>query len=263
MVTMGLREGTLSVPSKFTTGRSRGGKSGCKTTLASFPKSGSNWVRYCIEYFSGKGTPGSRRFLLHPNEELIIGRTHFLDKKDRMLFTYYTKRGEGPPLKPASLRVLYDVKKVLRREWHVHARQILLLLRDPCELYVRVGAKDPLALRGYFSNILIFDRARRPKLVKHYSDVVSDFEHIRDILDFLDIDNRGRSFDVEEHRARSLQLYKQAGDGPASAGDLLNFRYHSDSLDLGTRREIARLGRDVLGCERFRRYLSHYMIDGG
>ena len=38
-----------------------------KVLLVSFPKSGSNWVRYCIEHFSGGATPGSKRQLLHPD----------------------------------------------------------------------------------------------------------------------------------------------------------------------------------------------------
>lgn len=232
-----------------------------RALLVSFPKCGSNWVRYAIEHFSGKATPGTRRRLLHPDAEAVIERTHFLDKQDRLLLQRYVNGGLLPSRpKPWVSRLLGDAKKGARRSYLQHSKRMVLLLRDPCELYVRINASDPLALRGFFSNILIFDRARRPKLFKHYDELVSDFDHVREILDFLEIGNRGRPFDVEEHRRRSLELYKQGPDGPASEGALLDFHFHSRDLPPATRRAIAALAVEVLGSERSERYLGRYRL---
>ncbi len=41
--------------------RRRRPMTGDKVLLVSFPKSGSNWVRYCVEHFSGRRTPGTTR----------------------------------------------------------------------------------------------------------------------------------------------------------------------------------------------------------
>lgn len=237
----------------------RGGRD--RVLLVSFPKCGSNWVRYAIEHFSGMATPGTRRRLLHPEAEAVIERTHFLDKQDRLLLQRHVAGSSTRARKPLLVRLLGNAKKELRRSYLQQSKRMVLLLRDPCELYVRVGARHPLALRGFFSNILVFDRARRPKLVKHYDELVSDFDHVRDILDFLGIGHQGRAFDVEEHRRRSLELYKQGPDAPASEGALHDFRFHSRDLPAETRRAIAALGLEVLGKERFERYLRRYRLD--
>lgn len=230
--------------------------------LVSYPKSGSNWVRYAIEYFSGGSTPGSKRKLLHPNRKNVIDRTHFLNKPDRLLFLRHTGDERARPHKSPGKERLGNVKKTFRRLYLERFKSMILLLRDPCELYVRVGATNPLALRGYFSNILVFDRAKQPKIVKYYDDIVADFEHVRDILDFLDIQHRDQEFNVEEHRKRSLELYKQGPDAPASEEDLHNFRYHSRRLDRDVRAAVADLGWEVLGAERAERYLGRFDLHG-
>jgi hypothetical protein len=55
-----------------------------KVLLCSFPKSGSNWVRYCIAYCSGRPAPGSMRRLLHHAGEPIVSRTRFPDESEQL-----------------------------------------------------------------------------------------------------------------------------------------------------------------------------------
>lgn len=157
-------------------------------------------------------------------------------------------------------RALSDLKKRFQRYKVEQGRELLLLLRDPFELYVRVGANDPKAMQGYFTNILIFDRARHRKIVKYYEDMVADFDEVRDVLDFLGIENRQQLFDVEAHRRRSFELYKQGKDGPATEKDPFNFGYHSRELSPQVRNSIADMAISVLGPERADRYLARYGI---
>jgi hypothetical protein len=115
--------------------------------LASFPKSGSNWVRYCIEHFSGMRTPGSERRLLVGDGPTIIDRTHFLDDRDRTLKV--ADKGVKPVRRKVWLhRIVSDWRKGRDVARIVAARRVILLLRNPDELFVRVAAKTPLGLRG-------------------------------------------------------------------------------------------------------------------
>src|SRR5262245_8663748 len=101
--------------------------------LVSFPKSGSNWVRYCIEHFSGRPTPGSKRQLLVSEGELVIDRTHFLDKQDRDAYLGHTvnprRRPRPSAQKSRLLGMLERIKGAMRRSARMRNRRLILLLR--------------------------------------------------------------------------------------------------------------------------------------
>lgn len=230
--------------------------------LCSFPKSGSNWVRYCIEHFSGRPTPGSERSLLVAEGEPIIDRTHFLDKRDRAAFTNHKLRRRAaaatprPPVWP--LRFLADWRKERRLDRLTRDRRVILLLRNPFELYVRVRATAPRAMAGYASNIAVFDRCRREKLLVYYEDMVRDIGEIGRILAFIGTPADLESFDVEAHRRRSLELYARGPDRPQTADDPLDFTRHSRSLAPETRAELRDFLLRQLGPELYGRYLGRY-----
>jgi len=213
---------------------SGGMKSGDRALLVSFPKSGSNWVRYCIEHFSGKRTPGDKRPLLVTEGETVIDRTHFLDKRDRRLLLKHS-RG-GPARKPFEEkrrllpRVIDNHLKRRAVEGIVRQRRVLLILRNPYELYARLGAEHPAALQGLFGNIAVFERCERDKCLVHYEDLMADFAWMERILDFLGIEHDLGDFDLEHHRRRSLELYARAPDKPRTADDPTAAEHHSRSL---------------------------------
>jgi hypothetical protein len=233
-----------------------------KVLLCSFPKSGSNWVRYCIEHFSGRPTPGSERRLLHHAGEPIIDRTHFLDKRDRRVFLAHKLRRDKPAVdapSPLGWRArLEDWRRARERERLARERRVLLLLRDPFDLYVRVRALDPEAFRGYASNIAVFDRCRRDKLLVYYEDLMVGTGEIGRILDFVGIPHDLAGFDLEAHRRRSLALYAQGPDAPQTADDPLDFGRHARRLAPETRARLRDFLLERLGPELYRRYLGRY-----
>ncbi len=233
-----------------------------KVLLCSFPKSGSNWVRYCIEHFSGRPTPGSERRLLVREGDPIIDRTHFLDKRDRQLFLAHKLRRDKPAIQAIEPRGWRGWWEARRRERDiarlVARRRVLLLLRNPFDLYPRVRALDPEAFRGYASNIAIFDRCRRDKLLVYYEDLVQGTEEIGRILRFLGIPHDLARFDLEAHRRRSLALYAQGPDAPQTADDPTDVGRHARRLDPLTRERLRTYLRDRLGIELYSRYLGRY-----
>lgn len=238
-----------------------------KVLLCSFPKSGSNWVRYCIEHFSGRPTPGSERRLLVHEGEPIIDRTHFLDKRDRQTFLANKLRRDKPPAAPPDRKGVYRLLDDWRRQREIERlagqRRVLLLLRNPFDLYPRVRALDPEALRGYASNIAIFDRCRRDKLLVYYEDLMLGTDEIGRILRFLGIPHDLSTFDLDAHRRRSLALYAQGPDAPQTADDPLDFGRHARRLDEETRARLRRFLLARLGRELYRRYLGRYDLPAG
>lgn len=233
-----------------------------KVLLCSFPKSGSNWVRYCIEHFSGRPTPGSERSLLVAEGEPIVDRTHFLDKRDRAAFTNHKLRRRAAATTARApawpLRFLADWRKERRLDQLTRDRRVILLLRSPFELYVRVRATAPLAMAGYASNITLFDRCRRDKLLVYYEDMMRDIGEIGRILAFVGIPADLEDFDVETHRRRSLELYARGPDRPQTADDPLDFTRHSRSLAPETRAVLRDFLLQRLGPELYGRYLGRY-----
>lgn len=231
-----------------------------KVLLASFPKSGSNWVRYCIEHFSGQRTPGSKRVLLIEDGEAIIDRTHFLDKRHRPLLGAWQEGATGA-VGARRAAPWSALRKALDRHRLVRRRRVLLLLRSPYELYVRTRARDPRALTGYVSNIRLFDRCRRDKLLVYYEDLVEDVGEIARILDFLGIRHDLGGFDEAEHRRRSLALYGRGPDQPQTAHDPRDVRFHSARLSEETKWAIRRFCAETLGPRLFQQYLGRYERD--
>lgn len=232
-----------------------------KVLLCSFPKSGSNWVRDCIEYFSGRPTPGSERKLLVHGGDPIIDRTHFRDKADRALLRAYGAHSCAQAVRPephAPRRWLKRLKRAMRIRASVHTRRVLLLVRNPFDLYVRVQASRPEALSGFASNIAIFDRCRRDKLLVYYEDVVSKTEEIARILDFLGIPYDLTRFDLEAHRQRSLALYAQGPNLPQTADNPLDFGRRARRLDPARRAALRQFLHARLGSALDARSLARY-----
>ncbi|MDW8126043.1 MAG: hypothetical protein RMJ04_14835 [Geminicoccaceae bacterium] len=233
-----------------------------KVLLCSFPKSGSNWVRYCIEYFSGRPTPGSERKLLVHQGEPIIDRTHFLDKRDRPLLRAHCAGRAETAEEPGHRAFARRWLKQLKKEWEirhlVRSRRVLLLVRNPFDLYVRVRALRPQALAGFASNIAIFDRCRREKLLVYYEDLLRGTAEIGRILAFIGVPHDLARFDLETHRRRSLELYARGPDAPQTADDPLDFGRHARRLDPASREALRQYLLERLGPALYHRYLARY-----
>jgi hypothetical protein len=235
-----------------------------KPILVSYPHSGSNWIRYCIEYFSGLPTPGTKRHPLVSSGEMIIDRTHFLDQRHRRP---YMRARQDPSewddyagRKSCPLRLYSGLK----REWRVRDiiknRQVILLLRGPAESYCRNRVRFQDGMIGYLGNIRIFDACQQDKLLVYYEDLVKDFGEMGRILDFLGVSHDLSSFDLDHHRAKSFDLYSTGRYRAQSREDLYNFSFHSGEMSNDLKSALRAFSISFLGPDIYDKYLSRFDV---
>jgi hypothetical protein len=104
-----------------------------RVLLISFPKSGSNWVRYCVEHFSGRRTPGkARKSVLVSEGPTVFDRMHLVDKRHRNLFMHARARQGLEDYEHADKTGLHGWLSTWRKERRVRevtGRRLLLLPR--------------------------------------------------------------------------------------------------------------------------------------
>lgn len=231
-----------------------------KVLLISFPKSGSNWVRYCVEHFSGRRTPGkARRSVLVSEGPTVFDRMHFVDKRHRNLFMHARARQGLEDYEHADKTGLHGWLSTWRKERRVRevtGRRLLLLLRSHYESFGRNRLTAPEDMTGYLGNIQAFEACRRDKLLIYYHDLIADLGAMGRILDFLGIPHDFTEFDVETHRKRSLELYARGPDQPQSKDALFDFTYHSRDLPPETRAALQTYCRSYLGADLYDSYLG-------
>ena len=170
---------------------------GGKVLLVSFPKSGSNWVRYCVEHFSGRRTPGTtRRTVLVSEGPTVFDRIHFVDKRHRNIFMHSRARRGLTDYAHTDKTGLHGWLSTWRKDRRVRAvqnRRLLLLLRSPYESFARNRLTAPEDLIGYLGNVQAFEACRRDKLLVYYHDLVADLAAIGRILDFLAVATTSRA----------------------------------------------------------------------
>lgn len=223
-----------------------------KGIIVSYPHSGLNWVRYCIEYISGLRTAGTKRII--ETGELAVYRTHNV------------KRQKGP--NSTECAFFGDDGRPL------HYR-VVLLLRDYRESFVRLAKTKPdyratveniskgriFNFRNYFDNLRAYDDFEGNKLLIRYQNLVVDFDRVRTILAFLDLPREINGFDVEYHRSKSLELF----DGEHlsyTKADLRNFRWHQESVDRDVLAALDRLLADEYP-DLLRRYFQETVERNG
>jgi hypothetical protein len=233
-----------------------------KVLLISFPKSGSNWVRYCVEHFSGRRTPGkARRNVLVSDGPTVFDRMHFVDKRHRNIFMHSRARlglEDYVHRDKTGVHGWFSTWRKQRRVREVVNRRLLLLLRSHYESFARNRLTAPEDLIGYLGNVQVFEACRRDKLVIYYHDLVADLTAMGRILDFLDVRYDFAGFDVERHRRRSLELYSRGPDQPESKDALFDFAYHSRELPDATRRALKAYCISYLGAELYGKYLAGF-----
>ena len=233
---------------------------GDKVLLVSFPKSGSNWVRYCVEHFSGRRTPGTtRRTVLVSEGPTVFDRIHFVDKRHRNIFMHSRARRGLTDYAHTDKTGLHGWLSTWRKDRRVRAvqnRRLLLLLRSPYESFARNRLTAPEDLIGYLGNVQAFEACRRDKLLVYYHDLVADLAAIGRILDFLAVRYDFTGFELEHHRQRSLELYGRGPDQPESKDALFDFAYHSRDLPAATKQALKSYCLSYLGADLYDKYLA-------
>ncbi len=181
-----------------------------KPLLISYPRSGTNWIRYIIEHLSGKPTPGQER--VYTGTDYIIDRAH-----------------KGYP-------VIHRYCKVI------------LILRDYRECLLRSNITSWLELgdvkmfleekvtftpsNWYIDNLKAYDIFQGEKLLVYYEDLLAHPEieilRISRFLNFDPSDSEAFLSNLEQHKQSSISLYTSGGHASETKGDTTKASYHAD-----------------------------------
>ena len=198
--------------------------------VLSYPRSGMNWLRHCVERMSGRNTPGPNLGLVE-SEEYAFCRLHNIRRGQRKA----SPRGAS---------------------WN----RVCLILRDYRESYVRT----PLLQRrrfttcknwnytSYAHNILYFEQYTGPKLLIRYEDHVGAFTESIRFLFWADIPHTVLTDDDYAAEVRHSKQYysnehrKYYRRTPR--------REITDQVKQASKEALVR----ILGDELFDKYLSCY-----
>lgn len=207
--------------------------------LLAFPRSGSSWIRYCVEHFSGRRTPG--RSVNDWTGAPIIGRSH-------------DGRGRRDP--EGGWRGAW--RPIVDGDGAFVVPRLILLLRDPIAGLVGEAAGNRRALESYFANVRLFDAFPADKLLIYYEDLVANFDVMRRVLAFIGVSTDGIDFPLEEHRRRSALIY-HVRRGSHTLANPLDLTYHRRSLTPGEVDAVLAHCGDRLGPDLSERYLLRYL----
>jgi len=172
-----------------------------KTIIVSHPRSGLNWVRYCLEHATGRPTPG---------------RTHLVEDSDPVIYrTHDVRHAKGPETGDCIFyeemglpRPIRWMRTMLGRPMRPIFPAMVLLLRDYHENAVR---RNWRASR-YAANVRAYDAFPGRKHVVYYEDLMQGMGAMEELLCFLGF-TLPADFNEAEHRIRSLDWYQEEGVG--------------------------------------------------
>jgi hypothetical protein len=182
-----------------------------ETLFVSSERSGLNLVRHVIESLSSQRTPGKQHLI--DSGKLLFHRTHCV---------HTTLEGPGR----TNLYNYHNIPKYAK---------IILLLRDPREIYVRAFDKSVDRVLSYCWNINAYDRFKGQKLLVYYDDLILNNNAFKMIFDFLGIGNTFDETKLEIIRKESLDWYdihqSEKGKGSITKGAPEKLMFHQLSLD--------------------------------
>lgn len=180
-----------------------------KPLLASYSRSGTNWIRYIIEYISGCPTPG--QFRLHNGSDFMIDRAH-------QAYPIMHKHG-------SVILVIRDYRECLLR----HNTELWNETGDVRSFLEDDSVKQPA--NWYIKNIQTFEEFTGRKLLLYYEDLISNSEEaVRELSRFLEMDqDRTNEFvaTIETRSAESVGAYVSGGHKSSTSSNLNDFRYHA------------------------------------
>ena len=161
--------------------------------LASYSRSGTNWVRYFLESVTERPTPGQPR--IYHGDNYCIDRAHRAFK----VMPRYQK----------VVLLVRDYRECILR----HHRDIWSAYPDPTTLLMDEGLEQPPL--WYIRNLQAFDQFQGDKLLLYYEDLVQyPRSTLSQLASFLALaPDRTAVFlqDIETHQSASVQVYKKGG----------------------------------------------------
>jgi hypothetical protein len=220
--------------------------------VVSAPRSGLNWLRYCIEHYLGVKTPGKDVLIKgDAAHQPVFIRAHNARRG--------SNRNKGQPL--ITLTGPED--------------KVLLLLRDPLETFVRAAGRSFRRYRGFVENIRYFNRSSAAsKHAAYYEDQTARPEAMLETMAFLAIapapghalpSLAALTADWQQLGAASRAGYdvRQAhGGGAMTRSDPANFRFHQRALTDAEKQRVWRYLQRHLAADELR-LLARYLPPEG
>lgn len=207
--------------------------------LISYPRSGTNWVRYIIEFLSDKPTPGFTRLI--EGEDFIIHRAHdgyrIIDKYKKVILIIRNYK-----------ECIIRHQGINRIREYEHTSEFLKdsSLVHPPEWYI--------------NNIQKFDKFKGKKILVYYEDLVEEPEKsITDIATFLGLKNKKLATLLDEsevHKKRSIELYNK-NQQSFTSGNIDKLQHHSEMLTIEERKQFDDFF-ELNYRELFKKYLMRY-----
>lgn len=172
--------------------------------VVSAPRSGRNWLRFWIE---------------------ATGATGFLASHDPMKIRprrWWRERRDSPAWQAIDPET-------------TAGDRVVLILRDPAEIFVRACGRDLRKFLTYASCFRFHSAAVGPKIAVHYEDLVADPAAMHAVLTFLEVPRLPSSDDMARDWAdagrRSRALYgERHSSGALTRLNPLDFTFHQRSL---------------------------------
>lgn len=226
--------------------------------VVSAQRSGLNWLRFCLESFYGRRTPGQTSLIPAAEQpEAAFVRSH-----DALNLTSRSRKKSGGAwtrLDPAAMQ----------------GAKVLLLVRDPLETFVRMAERRYPRYLSYISNIRFWCEATgAERHLAHYEDLVADPAAMAAAMAFLDIppapgfaaptvDEVRARWDALGRASRANYDAKQTGTGGAQTRDRpTDFAFHQRALDADERAAVWRFLQLRMRPEELR-LLERYVPEAG
>ena len=171
--------------------------------LAAYSRSGTNWIRYAIEWISQRPTPGQVR--IHPGSDFVVDRAH--------------QAYVNMPRYDSVLMVIRDYRECLLR----HLPREWEKAQGSVEAFLDTTGPLIQSPNWYVENVRAFDVHEGQKKLIYYEDMQESPESvIREIAAFLDLSPERTDLflqDLDRRYQRSVNAYVAGGHSSESTSD--------------------------------------------
>lgn len=178
--------------------------------LLSYPRSGSTWLRYCVEFLTGfptvgQNSDGTQGQSVFDRPMINKGRKDYVLTKRHSLYKKYDKKNDSLIL------LLRNYKECIPR--HNYRNEISLDILRGSARGGKVNKKNRV---DYVSNIQEWEKWNKNKWIVYYEDLINDPENtLAGLLLFLGFGNKLSKIkelidNFEFHKNKSLSLYKNS-----------------------------------------------------
>lgn len=212
--------------------------------VISAPRSGLNWVRFCTEHFYGRRTPGKTSII----DEDVVDDVAFLRSHDPLSYTRKREIGAWQAIDPGA----------------AEGGRVVLILRDPLELFVRMAKKRLHRFGLYAGNLRFFSLANTAKKeVFLYDDLITSPAEMMRLFDTLKLrpadgyiaptlEELSAQWDEASDNSRRMYDRKQAvGGGSKTKNNPLDFNFHQRWLTEQQKMKVWRYLKRALTPEEF------------